>query len=75
MSKTLTAIRALPYVAFVDDEREGDGSIVVTLKDGYEFVEDPGCGVRGFDTVAEARAGCRSTSVACTEVLEEAPPK
>ena len=41
-------------------EERGDGSsIIVTLKREWEFCsEDPGCGVKGFDTVAEARSGC-----------------
>jgi len=58
MSKTLDAIRMLPYVSSVDDERDDGSSIIVTLKAKYEFCsEDPGCGVKGFDTVAAARAG------------------
>ncbi|POR07970.1 hypothetical protein [Diaphorobacter sp. LR2014-1] len=58
MSKTLDAISKLSYVAAVDDEREDGSSIIVTLKSNWEFCsEDPGCGVKGFDTVAAARAG------------------
>jgi len=58
MSKTLDAIRMLPYVSAVDDEREDGSSIIVTLEGKFEFCsEDPGCGVKGFDTVAAARAG------------------
>ena len=64
MSKTLDNIRALPYVAFVDDERGDGSSIIVTLKDGYEFVDNPGCGVQGFDTVRAARSGCARNAVA-----------
>lgn len=63
MSKTLDAIRALPYVAYVDDEREDGSSIIVTLKSGYDFAENPGCGVQGFDTVKAARAGCARSAV------------
>jgi hypothetical protein len=63
MSKTLDRIRALPYVGFVDDERGIGNSIIVTLADGYEFVAEKGCGVRGFDTVQEAKAGCTTSSV------------
>lgn len=58
MSKTLDAIRKLPWVSAVDDERDDGSSIIVTLRKDYEFCgEDPGCGVKGFDTVAECRAG------------------
>lgn len=54
MSKTLDKIRALPFVAYVDDERNDGNGIIVTLKLPYCFKIDPGCGVRGFDTVGEA---------------------
>lgn len=58
MSKTLDAIRKLSWVSAVDDEREDGSSIIVTLRKDYEFCsEDPGCGVKGFDTVAAARSG------------------
>jgi hypothetical protein len=52
--KSLDKVRARPWVAFVDDEREMGNSIIVTLKDQYDFVCDPGCGVRGFDSAREA---------------------
>lgn len=61
--KTLDAIRALPHVAFVDDERAIGNAIIVTLKPGYEYRAEPGCGVRGFDTVRETVAGCRASAV------------
>ena len=70
MSKTLDAIRNLPYVSAVDDEREDGSSIIVTLKSAWEFCsEDVGCGVKGFDTVAEARAGCARREVQLTSVV------
>lgn len=56
-TKTLDAIRAQAWVSAVDDERQDGNSIIVTLCDGYEFRENPGCGVQGFDTVAAARNG------------------
>jgi len=56
--KTLTKLLAArPWVAFIDDERHLDNSIIVTLAKGYEFADDKGCGVKGFDTVAEVVAG------------------
>lgn len=68
MSKTLAAIRKLHYVAAVDDERALGNSIIVTLKSEYEFCsEDRGCGVKGFDTVAECRAGTARREVQITE--------
>lgn len=41
-------------VMFVDDERELGNGIIVMLKEGYEFINDPGCGTRGFDSYIEA---------------------
>lgn len=63
MSKTLEKIENLPWVWFVDDERGDGNSIIITLKNGWYFVDDPGCGVRGFDTVQEALVGTRKSSV------------
>lgn len=62
MSKTLDAIRALPWISAVDDERP-DSSIIVTLVQAWEFTDEPGCGVRGFDTVARARLETRRNAV------------
>lgn len=53
MTTTLDQVRALPHVLHVDDERALDNGIIVTLKPGIFFVGDPGCGVRGFDTIKE----------------------
>lgn len=47
----------------VDDERNIDNGIIITLEDGWEFLSDPGCGVRGFDTFSEAKAGTSKTEV------------
>lgn len=63
MSKTLEEIRNLPHVAHVDDEREIGNSIIVTLADGWFFSADPGSGVMGFDTVAEAKAGTAKCAI------------
>jgi hypothetical protein len=64
---TLDRIRAMPEVAHVDDERDAGNGIIVTLRDGYEFAADPGCGVRGFDTVAETRRGCARAALAAAK--------
>lgn len=63
MSATLEQMRALPHVAHVDDERELGNGIIVTLKQGFFFASDPGCGVRGFDSAKEAERGTRSAQV------------
>ena len=63
MSTTLERVQNRPHVAIVDDERDLGNSIIVTLKDDYFFVADPGSGVRGFDTATEAEQGTRATAV------------
>lgn len=52
--ETLLATR--PWIAYIDDERRYGHSIIVTLAPGWEFADDPGCGVAGFDTLAEVRS-------------------
>lgn len=61
--KTLLNIQALPHVMHVDDERDLGNSIIVTLAEGWYFKADPDCGVRGFDTVAEAKSGTTKGAV------------
>ena len=58
MSKTLnTLLASRHWIAHIDDERNIGNNIIVTLEKGWDFEDDKGCGVRGFDTVAEAKAG------------------
>lgn len=52
-----------PWIAFVDDERHLDNSIIVTLANGWYFKDEPNCGVRGYDTVAEAREDTSKSKV------------
>lgn len=64
MSKTLENILDLrPWVAHIDDERKQGNGIIVTLAMGWDFVDERDCGVRGFDTVAEVKAGTNKSSV------------
>jgi len=64
MSKTFQNLLATrSWVAYIDDERGDGNSIIVTLAKGWDFSDEPGCGVRGFDTVAEVRAGTNKASV------------
>lgn len=58
---TLTAKR--PWIAHIDDERDLDNGIIVTLADGWDFADEPGCGVRGFDTMSEVKAGTLKSCV------------
>jgi hypothetical protein len=58
MSKTLNTLLATRHwIAHIDDERGDGNSIIVTLEKGWDFEDEKGCGVRGFDTVAEVKAG------------------
>jgi hypothetical protein len=60
---SLLKVSKLPWVLFVDDERELDNSIIVTLKNGYTFKDDPGCGVMGFDTIKELIDGTKKSKI------------
>lgn len=51
------------WVLHVDDETGIGNGIIVTLADGWAFVADPDCGVRGFDTWTEALVGTSKSSV------------
>jgi len=63
MSKTIqTLLDTRRWIAHIDDERAEGNSIIVTLAKGWDFEDDKGCGVRGFDTLAEVRSG---TTRAC----------
>jgi hypothetical protein len=70
MSKTLSAIQALSYVAHVDDERAIGNSIIVTLQKGFAFKDEPDCGVRGFDTVSEAKNGTAMSRIVAVAALD-----
>ncbi len=50
-------LKARDWVLHVDDERNLDNGIIVMLRDGWEYCDDPGCGTRGFDTFREALQG------------------
>lgn len=53
----LIRMRARKHIQHVDDERALGNGVIVTLAEGWEFAIDPGCGVMGFDSVAEAYHG------------------
>lgn len=64
MSKTLnTLLEQRRWIAHIDDERGDGNSIIVTLAKGWDFEDERGCGVRGFDTVTEVKAGTTKASV------------
>jgi hypothetical protein len=51
------------WVHHIDDERNEGNSIIVTLKEGWYFADEPGCGVKGFDTVAEVLLATKQSEV------------
>ena len=56
-----------PWIAYIDDERNIGNSLIVTLNDEYCFKDDPGCGVRAFDSWAEMKRETIRHRVYCTE--------
>lgn len=64
MSKTTTSLLATrSWIVHIDDERSSGNSIIATLASDYDFADNPGCGVKGFDTRAEVKAGTRKSEV------------
>jgi len=47
------------WVRYIDDERGDGNSIIVTLENEYDFADNPGCGVAGYDTVKEVEIATR----------------
>lgn len=64
MSKTFAKLLAnRPWIKYIDDERGDGNSIIVTLDSEYDFDDNPGCGVQGFDTVKEVEMATRRHNV------------
>ena len=60
MFKTFTKIlENRLWVRYIDDERGDGNSIIVTLSNEYDFADNPGCGVAGYDTVKEVEIATR----------------
>lgn len=67
MNKTISQLLdSRRWIAHIDDERHLDNSIIVTLADGWDFVDEAGCGVRGFDSLTELRSGTGKKNVVQT---------
>lgn len=62
-AKIIAYINTRSWIADVSDERAQGNNIIVTLKEGWFFNADPGCGTRGFATIREASAGCSKNTV------------
>ncbi|KVO15160.1 hypothetical protein WJ74_10940 [Burkholderia ubonensis] len=63
MATMIERIESRAWVAHVDDERDAGNGYMVMLANGYDFADDPGCGVRGFDTLREAEIETRRSNV------------
>jgi len=70
MSKIIERLAKKPFVSYIDDERGEGNSIIVTLKQDWYWADETDCGVRGFDTVAELRAGLTNSSVVHIDTVE-----
>lgn len=62
-SKTAERLEQKEFVYAVDDERHYGNGYIVTLEDTWFFMDDPGCGVRGFDTLREVAETVRRSNV------------
>jgi hypothetical protein len=56
-------LKTRPWIAHIDDKRGDGNSIIITLKSGWEFDDDPQCGVKGCDTVKEVEMYTRASNV------------
>lgn len=63
MATMIERIEQRAWVAHVDDESDSGSGYMVCLADGYDFESDPGCGVRGFDTLREVERETRRCNV------------
>lgn len=60
-SAIATLLQQRPWIQAIDTDEPN--TYLVTLREPWCFVCDQGCGTRGFDTLAEVRAGTRKTDV------------
>jgi hypothetical protein len=51
------------WVKHIDDERSLGNSIIVTLDEDYSFMNEKGCGVRGYDKVADVEKDTRFSNI------------
>lgn len=60
--RKINSILMKPWVSTVNDERHKAGSIIVTLKNGYEFLNDGG-NIKEFNMVDEASSGTTKSHI------------
>lgn len=58
------------YIAHIDDETDLDHGYIVTLANGCTFKDEPDCGVRAFDTLAELKQAIKASNI-----IKAAAPK
>lgn len=63
MNHMFSLIRSRQHVARVDDERSLGNGIIVTLRNGFSFLGEPGRSVRDFENIYEAERGTRTMRV------------
>ena len=51
------------HVAYIDDETGLDHGYIVTLANGCTFKDEPDCGVRAFDTLAEVKQAVKASNI------------
>lgn len=63
MNSMFSLVCSRQHVERVDDERSLGNGVIVTLRSGFFFLGEPGCGARGFDNISEAERGTRTMCV------------
>ncbi len=61
--KKLNLVFKKPWVATINDERDKGGSILVELKEGYEFLSENGLKIKKFSTVDEVQSGTVKSNI------------
>ena len=56
-------MRLPKHVAHIDDETDLDHGYIVTLSEGYTFIDEPDCGIRAFDTMHEVKQAIKKSNV------------
>jgi hypothetical protein len=56
-------MRLPKWIAHIDDETDLDHGYIVTLANGCTFKDEPDCGVRGFDTMAELKQAIKRDNI------------